>query len=202
MTPPTTVDDDVAEPSSGPGPRRGLDRRSVLVAAAIGLVAAVVAGLVTAQLMSSRDGGGEGTLTSVSQVPDRPFTRFDGSKGSLSDYKGQRLVVNFFSSTCAPCKREMPDFEKVARQAGDEITFVGIDVQDSTAAGKALVARTGITYDVGQDPDGAIFSDVGATLLPATAFVAADGTVMELHTGRLSADELRKKISNNLLAGG
>lgn len=169
---------------------------------AIAAVAAVLTGVIASALIGDEDPAGRGQLTATRMAPSRSFTRFDGSSTSMTDYRGQKLVVNFFSSTCVPCKREMPDFEQVFRQAGDEVTFLGIDVQDDPAEGRAFVRTTGVTYDIGEDPTGRLFNEFGGTVLPFTAFVAADGTVLDEHTGRLSASELRRRISANLLAGG
>ncbi|MEJ7585009.1 MAG: TlpA disulfide reductase family protein [Acidimicrobiales bacterium] len=191
--PPTDADDEVRS-----GPDGSTRRRSCLCGRSPGgcrrqrdFVAAVV-----------DDGGESGQLTEARAVPTSPFTRFDGTETSMLDYRGQKLVVNFFSSTCVPCKREMPDFERVARQAGDEVTFIGIDVQDGRAEGMAFVEQTGVTYDIGEDPTGELFNEFGGTVLPLTAFVAADGTVLDSHTGRLSETALRERISANLLGGG
>jgi len=178
-----------------------LDRRTVAVCVGIAAVAAILAGVVVSLVVDEGSEAGIG-LERTRRAPSAAFTRFDGSKGSLEDYRGRDVVVNFFSSTCVPCKREMPDFEKVHREAGDEVTFLGIDVQDTPAAGREMVRVTGVTYDTGQDPAGTLFNRFGATLLPATAFVASDGTILELHTGRLTAAELRRKISAHFLGGG
>jgi hypothetical protein len=59
-----------------------------------------------------------------------------------------------------------------------------------------------VTYDLAQDRSGTLFSAIGAAALPTTAFIAEDGTVMELHTGALTEQTISEKISSNLLAGG
>jgi thiol-disulfide isomerase/thioredoxin len=142
------------------------------------------------------------TLTPAEQVPDTAFTRFDDSALTMSDFRGQKIVVNFFASTCVPCRKEMPALQRVHQRLGDEVTFLGVAVQDDPEAALELVERTGVTYDLGQDPTGDVFQGFGATFLPTTAFVAEDGTVMELHLGELTEQEITEKISSNLLAGG
>jgi thiol-disulfide isomerase/thioredoxin len=143
-----------------------------------------------------------GTLVPAKEAPDVEFTRFDGSTATLSDFRGQKLVVNFFASTCIPCKKEMPALQRVHERLGDDVTFVGIAVQDDPEAAQDLIDQTGVSYDLGQDPTGSLFQGFGGVVLPVTAFVAEDGTVMELHAGKLTEAEITQLISDNLLAGG
>jgi thiol-disulfide isomerase/thioredoxin len=195
-------------PDEPPAPGRPrLDKRTVTICVAIAAVAAVIAGVVVTLVLSDDDSSTAGPrppgLRPAERAPlNTAFTRFDGSPVELSDYRGQKLVVNFFASTCAPCKREMPALQKVHERLGDDVTFVGVAVQDDPGAAQKLIDKTGVTYDLGQDRTGTLFQRFGAVVLPTTAFVDEAGTVMELHTGAMSERTITEKISANLLAGG
>ena len=196
-----TLEDPVRE---GPPPRRGvrsLDRRTIGICVAIAVVVALISAVVTAALVGGDDRP-EASLARASAVPTASFTRFDGSKGSLADYAGQPIVVNFFASTCAPCRREMPALEQVQRNVGDKVTIVGLAVQDTKEAATGLIERTKVTYDTALDPGGFVFNGAGGTVLPFTIFVDGDGTIVERHTGAMTRDQIRRKISGDLLAGG
>jgi thiol-disulfide isomerase/thioredoxin len=131
------------------------------------------------------------------------LTRFDDSTVTLQDYEGQKLVVNFFASTCVPCRKEMPALQRVHQRLGEDVTFLGVATQDDPDAALELVDRTGVSYDLAQDRNGELLLEVaGATFLPVTAFIAEDGTVMEVHLGELTEQEITEKISGALLAGG
>jgi thiol-disulfide isomerase/thioredoxin len=134
-------------------------------------------------------GGGSGSKTL-----DASFTRFDGSQASIRDYRGKPVVVNFFSSTCVPCQTEMPALEQVHRTAGAEIAFLGLDVQDTVASGKAFVESVGATYDMGRDPDAAILQSLGGTALPTTVLLDASGKIVYQHLGKLDVDALGKQL--------
>jgi thiol-disulfide isomerase/thioredoxin len=201
--------DEADEPAGEPpAPRRPrLDKRTVTICVVIAAVAAVVAAVIVTMLLSddgsSTAGPTSSTLLPAKQAPETTaFTRFDGSPVELSDYKGQKLVVNFFASTCVPCKKEMPALQKVHQRLGDDVTFIGIAVQDDPKAAQQLIKKTGVTYDLAQDRTGTLFQRFGATFLPTTAFVDEEGTVMELHTGAMDEAKITQLISSNLLAGG
>jgi cytochrome c biogenesis protein CcmG, thiol:disulfide interchange protein DsbE len=131
---------------------------------------------------------------SNSRTLDASFTRFDGSQASVRDYRGKPVVVNFFSSTCVPCQTEMPALEQVHRTAGAKIAFLGLDVQDTVASGKAFVESVGATYDIGRDPDASILQSLGGTGLPITVLLDAGGKIVYQHLGKLDVDDLGKQL--------
>jgi peroxiredoxin len=59
-------------------------------------------------------------LNNINDVDMRDFTLpdFDGNEHSLSDYKGQIIILNFWAVGCPPCVNEMPDFNEVAKKEG------------------------------------------------------------------------------------
>jgi thiol-disulfide isomerase/thioredoxin len=143
---------------------------------------------------------GEGEDTVGRPAPTSDYTTFDGEEASVADYAGTPMVVNFFASWCVPCVREMPAFEQVHQDLGDQVAFVGVNVQDSETEGQAIVDDTGITYDVGRDPDGSLLASFGGVAMPTTVLVDADGTIVRVLSGATSAEELRAAIDEDLLS--
>lgn len=134
-------------------------------------------------------------------APTARFSLLQGGEAmSLTDLKGTPVVVNFFATWCTPCIKEMPDFESVHQALGDDVVFVGIDVQDSVAAAEGMVERTGVTYTIGRDPSGAIFESFGAVNMPSTFLIDEKGTVVDRYAGALTAGELRERIDEHLLS--
>jgi thiol-disulfide isomerase/thioredoxin len=132
-------------------------------------------------------------------APDARFALLGGGDSmSLADLKGTPVVVNFFATWCVPCVKEMPGFEQVHQEIGDELAFVGIDLRDSESGARELVDKTGVTYTIGRDPSGSLFEAFDAVNMPSTFLIAADGTVVASHAGALTADELRDLIDKNL----
>jgi len=168
----------------------------VAVAGVAALLTAVVVSVVV-EPSEPAEPGPAASLSEARLVPTRSIRRFDGSTFSMADYRGTPVVVNFFSSTCVPCVKEMPDFERVHRQVGDRVTFLGLDVRDTVEAGRALVERTGVTYDIGLDPDGTLIREFGGTVLPTTVFVLPDGTIADVASGRMEREELQAAIDDN-----
>ncbi len=191
-------------------------RSRLLAAAAVALPVALVAAVgtafavdrmvgddgppVDAELRFSADDTvpPDGTVGEGSYLPHGTWQRFGGGEATLADYTGQPLVLNFFASYCVPCAREMPALQRVADDLGDRVAVVGMNLADEEDAAQALVDQTGVTYDLGRDPDGALAQELGVVNLPTTVFATADHEVVEVHTGALDEAQIRDKASRLL----
>jgi cytochrome c biogenesis protein CcmG, thiol:disulfide interchange protein DsbE len=132
---------------------------------------------------------------------DVPFEYLDGREANLSDFAGTPVVVNFWASWCPACVAEMPDFEQVHAALGDEVVFLGMNMQETDpAAAESLVAATGVSYELAVDPDGSIFNRFGGIAMPTTVFIGADGEVVTTHAGAIFADDLEDLIRSELLS--
>jgi thiol-disulfide isomerase/thioredoxin len=161
----------------------------------VGLALAVFAG------GCSGAGGADGTLElgDADGAASMALERLDG-EGTirLADYAGQPLVVNFFAETCAPCVDEMPAFEQVKQAAAGEVAFLGVSTQESVEAGRSLVERTGVTWDLVRDPQGAFIRTVEGVGLPTTLLLGPDGDIVARRTGGLDEGELSDLLADEL----
>jgi peroxiredoxin len=89
----------------------------------------------------------------------------------------------------------MPALERVHRQLGDRVRFVGIDSQDDPERAAAFAADIGITYDLWSDELGDVFATLDLSTIPTTLFLDADGAIVSTHTGALSEDDLRARTT-------
>ncbi|MBV9662528.1 MAG: TlpA family protein disulfide reductase [Actinobacteria bacterium] len=137
-------------------------------------------------------GDARGTRAAAFSLSDlRDDTRTVG----LEQFAGRPLVVNFWSTTCVPCRKEMPALAAVAARHRD-VAFVGIDHEDARSAALHFLAATGVRYPVGFDPEGRTADAYRLRGLPTTVFVRADGTVFLRHTGPLSKAQLLATVSD------
>ena len=143
--------------------------------------------------------GGGGESGRPGQPLNDSFPRLDGTTASFADYRGTPVVVNFFSSTCHPCLTEMPALEQVHQQLGSQVRFLGMNAEDTVDDGKAIVAQTGVTWDIGRDPNDELLQRLGGIGLPTTFLLDRDGRVVFSHTGALTADDLQKALRDHKL---
>ena len=121
-----------------------------------------------------------------------------GDDLATADLVGKPLVVNFWYSTCAPCKKELPAFAAVQAKLGDQVRFVGVDSLPPSANEEAFARDKGVQYELFYDTNGELTSAVGVAAFPQTLFIDAKGTIVE-QTGELTAERLEQLIRTTLL---
>ena len=139
--------------------------------------------------------GVDSSSESASDTAGITFALFDGTETSFDELRGTPIVLNFWASWCPPCAAEMPDFQSVHEQLGEQVLFLGMNSQDTDrAAAERLIAQTGVTYTIASDPGGELFTQFGGLGMPTTVFIDADGNVVTTHSGIIFADDLEHVI--------
>lgn len=158
-----------------------------------------VVGLLTFGLLSKGSSG-----VSLGEVaPASPLPRLEGDgNGSLTEYRGHWVLVNFWASWCVPCRQEAPALEDFQRRHGDgRFTVLGIDSRDLSGDGRGFVSRFGLSYPQLRDGDGGAAHDFGTTGVPENFLIGPEGKVRLLLRGPVTAEYLDRYVAP-LLAGG
>jgi cytochrome c biogenesis protein CcmG/thiol:disulfide interchange protein DsbE len=175
-------------------------RRPVSARSAIAVLAVLaIVGLLTFGLLSKGSSG-----IAVGEVaPASPLPQLEGGgNGSLADYRGRWVLVNFWASWCVPCREEAPALEEFQRRHGDgRFTVLGIDSRDLSGDGRAFVERFGLSYPQLRDGDGATAHDFGTTGVPENYLVDPRGKVRLLVRGPITPEYLEDAVAP-LVSGG
>lgn len=112
---------------------------------------------------------------------------------------GRPAVINFWASSCAPCRTEMPALQRLATRAGDRVLVIGVDTADLRDPAASAGHDFGVSYPVVFDPRSQLLSAWGRSALPVTLFVDASGIVRYEHaTGALDDTKLADLTSRYL----
>jgi len=136
---------------------------------------------------------GTNALNTGKAFPVVQVESLDGESVTLGEPTGKPFLVNFWYSTCEPCKREMPAL--VAAQEKYGIDIVGVNPRDTAELARDFAEEYGITYPLLRDPNGASLVALGVGTFPMTYLVSGDGTILEQHAGEITAAQLDRMLA-------
>lgn len=113
-----------------------------------------------------------------------------GKQVSTSTWIGRPLVINFWYSTCEPCRREMPLLADTAKSYSGDVAFIGVNMNDSIETARQFADRYGVTYDLVFDINGNLARELGVATAPVTLFVDKTGTIVDQVAGELDGSDL------------
>ncbi len=131
----------------------------------------------------------------LAMLPDFTLMDVGGNPRSISEWSKQPLLINFWATWCAPCRREMPLLQKLHEERQNtsfQVIGVAIDRLDDV---QAYVIESGVTYPilVGELEAMEVAEKFGSGFvgLPFSVFTAPNGQVLTVRNGELQRDELR-----------
>jgi cytochrome c biogenesis protein CcmG/thiol:disulfide interchange protein DsbE len=128
-------------------------------------------------------------------APDFTITGFDGETITLSELRGQVVIINFWASWCPPCREEAAYLEATWRKYKDQgVIFIGVDYADTEKEALAYLEEFEVTYFNGPDIGTRISNDYRMDGVPETFFVAKNGELRGFHIGPLYAPDLDQRI--------
>ena len=106
-----------------------------------------------------------------------------GEPFTLASLLGKVVLVNFWATWCEPCVTEMPSLQRVRDQLAPRFEVLGVNYQEGPARIKAFIDKSGITFPVVRDTDGAVAKAWGARIFPASYLVDRAGRVKHVLIG-------------------
>ena len=151
-----------------------------------------LSGMYSPQIQGSK------TPVKSSKAEDFTVVNGNGERVSLSQMTGKGVVVNFWASWCPPCKAELPDFEKLYKEIGDEVEFMIVNMtdgmQETVEKGKSHIEENGYTFPVYYDTEQSAAMAYGVTSIPQTYFIDKNGNVVSKANGMIDYETLKQGI--------
>jgi len=118
----------------------------------------------------------------------------DGNQVTLAEFFGKPIILNFWASWCGPCKMEMPEIQDFYEKYGENIHFLAVSVDDSVDTAKTFIETEGYTFPVYFDTTSMGAYTYGASSIPLTFFIDAEGNLTAYYMGAMSADILQQGV--------
>jgi cytochrome c biogenesis protein CcmG/thiol:disulfide interchange protein DsbE len=119
-------------------------------------------------------------------APDFSLTALDGEEIALSDFQGQPVVLNFWTTWCPPCRAEVPALQATSETFAGEAVVLGVSVEETPATVRSFAEEFGVTYPVALDQSAQVYHTYRIRSFPTTYFIDAQGVVVEIVAGSLN----------------
>jgi thiol-disulfide isomerase/thioredoxin len=135
------------------------------------------------------------SASSASIAPGAPAPAFQlhsaaSTDLSLSDLKGQVVLINFWASWCGPCRQEMPVLEQLYKKyKGAGFTLLGVNVEPKSADAEGFLKATPVSFPILFDPDSKVSRLYEVSGMPSTVILDRTGKVRYIHHGYKPGEE-------------
>jgi peroxiredoxin len=124
------------------------------------------------------------TAENIRSAPDFTLTDANGQSVTLSDLRGQVVMINFWASWCGPCREEMPLLEQIhQRYEALGFTLLGINVEEDSTNGQAFLQERPVSFPVLYDPKNNLSKLYDVIAMPSTVLIDRQGNIRYLHHG-------------------
>ena len=139
------------------------------------------------------------------RLPDFALEALDGNMRSIGSWPGQPMLVNFWATWCAPCRREIPMLKEFQiDNASLQVVGIAIDRREPVLAfADEIEFNYPVLMGEAEAMSAASAFGVQFLALPFTVFTGADGAVLGVHTGEIHAEHLERFVAvvDELAAG-
>jgi cytochrome c biogenesis protein CcmG/thiol:disulfide interchange protein DsbE len=133
-------------------------------------------------------------------APDFTLQTPIGETVTLSDFRGQPVVLNFWASWCGPCRVEMPFFEQTQMKYNGKTAVIGVNQGESADIVQEFSIRQNISYPLLVDDDNSVNLDYNINSLPTTIFIDPNGVVQEVVVGIVNQAVLEDRVEKMMRA--
>ncbi len=117
-----------------------------------------------------------------------------GKDISLSDYKGKKVFLNFWATWCNPCKKEMPEMEKI-HQTYPDVVVLAVNI-DSHKDIKGFMKNLNLTFPTVLDIDGDINKKYNVVSIPTSFFINEKGVIEKKVVGLMEYKQMEENVRN------
>ena len=156
----------------------------------------IVAGLA---LVVASPLAGCGKESDVPYAPDFTLPTIDGESVTLNDFRGQPVMLTFWTIACPACEIQMPHIQALYEQvASEEPVVLTVNVGDGAPPVHEYVASHELTFPVLLDLQGRVAQAYGLPGVPITFFIDVEGVVSAYKIGPFQSQEEIERVLDSL----
>ncbi|MGJ7035964.1 TlpA family protein disulfide reductase [Anoxybacillus eryuanensis] len=130
-------------------------------------------------------------------APDFELMTLKGEKVQLSQFRGKKVILNFWASWCPPCRAEMPEMQRFYEQHGQHVAIVAVNLtnkEKNRQAVETFINERGVSFDIMFDEQGTVSKTYEVITIPTSYIIDEHGVILHKHVGPLSYDMMKRTV--------
>ncbi|WP_139905776.1 TlpA disulfide reductase family protein [Clostridium thermarum] len=129
------------------------------------------------------------------KAPDFTLTDTQGNKVTLSDLKGKKVYLNFWATWCPPCRKEMPDIEKLYQETKDsDLVILAVNLGEDKDTVTAFADKNNYNFRILLDSAETVAIDYQIRSIPTSYFIDEEGYVRAGKIGLMTLEEMKQYV--------
>jgi peroxiredoxin len=152
---------------------------------------------ITSSAQNPSDASAKGKLATSIKVKATDFKLKDlnGKEVSLSDFKGKKVLLNFWATWCPPCKAEMPDIEKLYQETkNSDLVILAVNLGEDKQTVKSFMDKNKYNFNILLDSEKSAAIKYNIASIPTSFFIDENGTIISKKIGPMNIDEMKSYL--------
>jgi len=139
------------------------------------------------------------SASNLGEAPDFTKSTMEGKELQLSDYRGEVVLLNFWATWCAPCRREIPALIDLQNKYQNQLTIVGVALdEEGFEVVRPYAEEMNINYPIVMDDYSYGEKLGGIYMVPTTYIIDQEGMIAARKIGEVTVDDLRPHLEKLL----
>lgn len=130
-------------------------------------------------------------------APDFEVTTLNGEQAKLSDFRGGRVMLNFWATWCPPCRAEMPDMQEVYDE--EDITILAVNMTETESNEDVIVEFVDdfeLTFPILMDERSDVMNAYKIQAYPTTYMIDSHGRIQFVALGAMNYEQMLQYLSD------
>lgn len=131
------------------------------------------------------------------KAADFKLKDLNGRELSLSELRGKKVFLNFWTTWCPPCRAEMPEIEQLYQETkNSDLVIITVEIGEPLDTVKSFITQNKYNFNVLLDSNRSVAEQYDITSIPTSFFIDKEGYIVAKNTGAMDYSQMQEYIKS------